>query len=58
MTIHRHAHTHSQKVNLRVIAIQMNPILSMDVDPFSTKLKENKPNISIHSNIAVIQHVL
>lgn len=49
---------HTQEVNLRVTAIQTNPILSMDVEPFSTKLKESEPKLSTHGSTAVTEHAL
>lgn len=49
---------HTQEVNLRVIAIQTNPISSMDAEPFSTKLKASKPKLNIHGSTAAIEHVL
>lgn len=56
MTIH--THTDTQEVNLRVTAIQANPILTTDVEPFSTKLEENKPKLSTYGSTAVTERVL
>lgn len=46
----------TQEVN--VTAIQVNPSLTMDVEPFPTKLKERKPKLSTYGSTAVREHVL